>query len=446
MNMPADANMYTNLFGVLAVFVLVAANGYFVAAEFSLVAVRRSRVDELVAAGRGNALALQKAVNGLDAYLAATQLGITLSSLSLGWIGEPALANLIEPPLMQLLGAFATIGSHAIAVAIAFAVITILHIVLGELVPKSLALQRTEGTALRIVQPLRLFLFLFWPAIVTLNGLGNRLLRHCGLQQGAGEEFLHSPEELRLLIAASQEAGLLQEGQQILLERVLNIGNNRISTIMTPRPEVDWIDTDDDQEEILRTIRASTHELLLVSKSRRTEPIGMISKSDLLNQVLDGKKLDPASATRELCVVHESAPIVKVLELFKKSPVELATVVDEYGILQGIVTKTDLLEAIAGEFSGIEGEEPDIVARGDGSHLVDGMMSAHDALDRLGLRLRPTDDGFHTIAGFVVSLLGHLPTVGEHVDHAGWRFEVVDMDGRRIDKLLVVRTVVPLPQ
>ncbi|HQT15674.1 MAG TPA: CNNM domain-containing protein, partial [Reyranella sp.] len=199
-----------DLIGILAVLVLVATNGFFVAAEFSLVAVRRSRVTELVAAGRTNASALQHAVDNLDANLAATQLGITISSLALGWIGEPAIAHLIEPLLTALPGSLASFGSHAIAVAISFIIITALHIVLGELAPKSLALQRSEGTALWVVRPLGLFLFLLRPAILTLNGLGNLVLRLCGLQAGTGEESLHSPEELKLLVAASQEAGLLQ--------------------------------------------------------------------------------------------------------------------------------------------------------------------------------------------------------------------------------------------
>jgi putative hemolysin len=430
----------TEFTGILAVIVLVAANGFFVAAEFALVAVRRSRVAELVAAGRRNAKALQKAVGSLDSYLAATQLGITLSSLSLGWIGEPALASLIEPLLTGLFGPYAVAGSHAITVAVAFTIITILHIVLGELAPKSFALQRSEGTALLVVRPLRVFLFLFWPAIVILNGLGNWLLRLVGLQSGAGEDHLHSPEELKLLVAASHEGGLLQPAQQAMIERVFNIGRRRISTIMTPRPEVEWIDMDDTPEEMLRTIRASSHDLLLVSQGRRAEPLGMIHKNDLLHQVMDGKGLDPKAAMRELFVVHESVPVFKVLEQLKKSPIRLITVVDEYGVLQGIVTQTDLLEAIAGELPDAEGEEPEIVERPDGSFLIDGMTPVHTALDRLRLRLQKTDDGFHTIAGFVLAQLGRLPVAGEFADYEGWRFEIVDMDGRRIDKLLVSRT------
>jgi putative hemolysin len=434
----SDGSMFVIL-GILFVFVLVIANGFFVAAEFSLVAVRRSRVTELVAAGRVNAAALNHAVENLDANLAATQLGITISSLALGWIGEPALAHLIEPLLASLPGSLATAGSHAAAVAIAFIIITALHIVLGELAPKSLALQRSERTALWVVRPLGLFLFLLRPAIITLNRLGNLLLRLCGLRAGTAEESLHSPEELKLLIAASQEAGILQQGQQEVVERVLNIGGRRISDIMTPRPEVEWIDTDDDRDAILRTIRECRHEQLLVGKGSIDEPLGMIVKQDLLDQILNGRPLDPMAVVREPFAVHEGTPIFKVLEQFKRMPVRVAMIVDEYGSLQGIVTQTDLLEAIAGDLPDIEGEEPDIIEREDGSLLIDGMTSAHDVFDRLDLRTRPINGDFHTIAGFALFQLTHLPEPGEHFEYGGWRFEIVDMDGRRIDKLLAQR-------
>lgn len=435
----SDGSGIADLIGVLTVLLLVAANGFFVAAEFSLVAIRRSRVAELVADGRANAVPLQRAVDNLDANLAATQLGITISSLGLGWVGEPALAHLIEPLLSALPGSLATAGSHAIAVAIAFIIITALHIVLGELAPKSLALQRSEGTALRIVRPLAVFLFLLRPAILALNGLGNLVLRLCGLRPGAGEGSLHSPEELKLLVAASQEAGLLQQVQQEVVERVFSIGVRPIADIMTPRRDVDWIDADDPPDVILRTIRESRHDQLLVGRGDIDEPLGMILKQDLLDQALDGKPLDPMAVLRQPVTVHEATPIVRVLDQFKQAPVRLAIVIDEYGSLDGIVTQTDLLEAIAGDLPEVEGEDPDIIEREDGSLLIEGSMSAHDAFNRLGFRTRPAEGDFHTIAGFALYQLGHLPVAGEQFDFEGWHFEIVDMDGRRIDKLLARR-------
>jgi CBS domain containing-hemolysin-like protein len=436
--MPTADGSWTGIIGILAVLLLVFANGFFVASEFSLVAVRRSRVAQLVTAGRANAKALLRAVKNLDANLAACQLGITISSLGLGWIGEPALARLIEPFLVGVLGSYGLAGAHIIAVTIAFSIITILHIVLGELAPKSLALQRSEGTALWVVRPLGWFRVLLWPAIVSLNGLGNLVLRLFGLRPGTAEETLHSPEELKLLIAASQEGGLLQRAQQELVERVLSIGNRHITDIMTPRVDVEWIDADDDRKEILRRIRECRHEQLLVGKGTIDELVGMVVKKDLLDQVLDGKDLNPLAVIRQPIAVHEAMPIFKVLEQFKRAPVRLATILDEYGVLQGIVTQTDLLEAIAGDLPDVEGEEPEIIERVDGSLLIDGMMSALDVFDRLGFRARPEGD-YHTVAGFVLTQLGHLPAVGETFDYEGWRFEVVDLDGRRIDKVLAIR-------
>lgn len=434
--MPTGDGSLIDFLGILAVFLLVAANGFFVAAEFSMVAVRRSRVARLVAKGKRNAKALDRALSQLDANLAACQLGITISSLGLGWIGEPALARLIEP-LLSGLGRFALTGAHVIAVVIAFIIITALHIVLGELMPKSLALQRSERTALAVVRPLWLFRVLLWPAIVILNGIGNWLLKLCGLRPGTVEEALHSPEELKLLIAASQEGGLLQRAQQELVARVLSIGNRRITDIMTPRVDLEWIDVEDGSEETLKTIRECRHEQLLVGKAGIDEPLGMVLKKDLLDQILAGEKLDVMAALRQPIVIPEPMPIFRVLEQFKKAPVRLATILDEYGVLQGIVTQTDLLEAIAGELPEVEGEEPGIVERDDGSLLIDGMMSAPDAFDRLQFKERPEGD-FHTVAGFALASLGHLPEVGESFDYEGWHFEIVDLDGRRIDKVLAI--------
>ncbi|WP_421998173.1 hemolysin family protein [Reyranella sp.] len=430
----------SELMGLLAVFVLVAANGYFVAAEFSLVAVRRSRVAELVAAGRMNAKALERALDHLDANLAATQLGITISSLGLGWIGEPAIAHLIEPVLARLVGpSVAGIGAYAIAVAVAFIVITALHIVLGELAPKSLALQRSEATALWIVRPLALFLWLLRPAIFVLNGLGNLVLRLFGLQPGTGEGSLHSASELKLLVAESQEAGLLQEAQEEVVVRALDIGTRNVGEIMTPRTEVDWIDAGDDREEMRAAIGRSRHSQLLVGRGSIDELMGVVAKQDLLGQALAGREIDPLAVMGQPVLVHETMPVFKVLDLFKQAPVRLAVVVDEYGGLEGIVTPSDLLEALAGDLPDAEDETPDIVERADGSLLIDGMAAARDILERLELKSRPGNAAFHTIAGFALAEFGRLPKVGDSFVYDGWRFEVVDMDGRRIDKLLAQR-------
>lgn len=431
--------------GVLAVLVLVAANGFFVAAEFSMVAVRRSRVVELAAAGRMNARALERALGSLDAHLAATQLGITISSLALGWVGEPAIAHLIEQPLARWVGPVAGLSSYAIAVGISFAIITALHIVLGELAPKSLALQRSEGTALWVVRPLGLFLWLLRPAILVLNGLGNLVLRLCGLRPGTGEESLHSPGELKLLVAASQDAGLLHDAQERVVVRALDIGNRRIADIMTPRTEVDWIDLDDDRETVAATIRESRFDQLLVARGSIDDLQGMVAKKDLLEQILGGDRLDPASVMTKPMLLHEAMPLFRALDQFRQTPTRLAVVIDEYGGLEGIVTPADLLQALAGELPESAGGRPEIAERQDGSLLIDGTTPAHAVFDRLGFQERPASPRFHTVAGFALSELGHVPAAGEQFAYEGWRFEVVDMDGRRIDKLLVHREPPSIP-
>ncbi|MBW9118111.1 HlyC/CorC family transporter [Rhizobium cauense] len=434
--MPETTGSALDYIGIIAVLILVAANGFFVAAEFALVSVRRSRVAELVATRRPNAAPLQVAVDNLDANLAATQLGITISSLALGWVGEPALAHLIEPFLLWFPHTWVTVGSHTIAVAIAFVIITSLHIVLGELAPKSLALQRSEATSLAVVRPLGAFLFIFRPAIYVLNGLGNLVLRSVGLQPGTGEGSFHSPQELKLLVAESQEAGLLNESQQQLVERVFNIGDRHVADIMTPRLEVHWIDTNDSSDEILTSIRDCPHEQLLVGRGTIEEPIGMVLKRDLLDQVLNGANLDPMAVIKNPLVVHERTSVFRVLDSFKQAPVRLAIVIDEYGSLEGIVTQTDLLEAIAGDLAGTNIEDPDVVLRPDGTLLINGTMAAFDAFQQLGLAESLSPDGYHTVAGFALHILKHIPQTGEVFEFGRWRFEIVDMDGMRIDKIL----------
>lgn len=424
---------------LLAVLILVLTNGFFVAAEFSLVGVRRSRVEELAAGGNRTAGVLQRAVGDLDANLAATQLGITISSLALGAIGEPALAHLVEPALAALPFGLAQPTSHVIAVAASFAVITVLHIVLGELAPKSLALQRTEQTALAVVRPLGLFLVLFRPAIIVLNGLGNLVLRVGGLQPGTGEGHLHSTEELKLLVAASQEAGLLEPAQQQVVERTFNLGERRARDIMTPRPDLFWVDADDTAEEVMRGVRETRHEQVLVCRGALDEVLGVVRKQDMLDAHLDGKPLDPMAVLLEPLAIHEDTPIFKLIEHFKSRPIHMAIVLDEYGGLQGIVTQTDLLEALAGDLPDAAHEDPDVAVREDGSLLIEGMMPAYEAFERLGLR-KPSEDGsFNTLAGFVLYRLKRIPKAGDTFIWQDWRFEVTAMDGRRVDKVLATR-------
>jgi CBS domain containing-hemolysin-like protein len=265
------------------------------------------------------------------------------------------------------------------------------------------------------------------------------VLRAFGLHAGTGESSFHSPQELKLLVAESHEAGLLDQAQQELVERVFNIGDRYISDIMTPRHDIEWVDIDHALPEILKTIRQCPFEQLLVARGSVEDMIGMVSKTDLLHQYLDGGQIDIPAVLKQPLVIHENTSVFRVLDSFKAAPVRLAIVIDEYGSLEGIVTQTDLLEAIAGDLAGTGDEDPDLVMGADGSLLIDGMMPAFDAFERLALSERPEDVGYHTVAGFALHVLQHIPQAGEIFVFGGWRFEIVRMDGRRIDKLRAIR-------
>jgi CBS domain containing-hemolysin-like protein len=231
----------------------------------------------------------------------------------------------------------------------------------------------------------------------------------------------------------------LQASQLEVVERVLTLGEQRVNAIMTPRMEVEWIDLDDSLEDNLKVIKDSPFEQILVGRRSIDEPLGMVLKTDLLNQMLAGLKPDPAELIREPLILPESTSILRALDQFRKRPrpVLLALVVNEYGLLEGIVTPIHLLEALAGELPDAEGEGPHVVERSDGSYLIDGMMPAQEAFDFLEIRTRPQDWTYHTAAGFALSQLKRIPTEGDIFAWDGWRFEIVDMDGRRIDKMLV---------
>jgi CBS domain containing-hemolysin-like protein len=425
---------------LLAVVVLVLANGFFVAAEFALVGVRRSRVEELVAEGHRRAKTLQRAVNHLDTYLAATQLGITMASLGLGWIGEPALADLIRPILEYILPEnWAVVGSHTLGVIIAFTIITALHIVLGELAPKSLALQRPEQSALFTIRLLELYLTLFRPVIYLMNHLGNGVLVLFGLQT-TDEKMVHSPAELRLLVSASREAGLLEETQEDVVERVFRLGEQRVNTLMTPRLDIVWLDITDPIAQIQAEVIDSVHSHFLVCQETVDHAIGFLSAREFLAATLT-TPLTPTDLTALLTpplYIPESILAFNALEMFKTSGSHIAVVVDEYGATQGLVTLNDLLEAIVGDIhTGNEPSEPQAIQQADGTWLLDGMVSVDDFKDLFDIKQLSEREGldYVTIGGFVIRQLGHIPTPSESFEWNGWHFEVVAMDGHRVEQI-----------
>lgn len=431
-----------------AVVVLVLANGFFVAAEFSLVAIRRSRIEQLSQEGHRLAPDLTRASDNLDAYLAATQLGITLSSLGLGWIGEPAVAAVLAPLLSGLPTPFDVLGSHAVAFVIAFTFITTLHIVFGELMPKSLAIQKAERVSLAIVRPLAFFLILFRPAILILNGFANWLLRKAGLNAVSGEEHLHSPEELKLLFDAASRAGLIREVQGDLVDRALTIGEREIASCMTPRADFEWIDPKEPLSAIRAKIIASSHSRFPV-RGADDEAHGMVTAKAVLS-------LDPAigqmppEIIQPAVVVMEGAAALHVLDQFRRNRTEWALVVDNHGETQGLITTHDLFDALAGDADAFPIEQPPSLDP-EVEPVEEQVFDAGISMDefrrqlrrpRLGAQDRST---YHTVAGFALERLRRLPEIGERFVHDGLLFEIRDMERFRITRLSVRSVEIAAP-
>ena len=416
-----------------AVLLLVLANGFFVAAEFSLVAMRRSRLEQLLAEGHPLAPAVRRAMDRLDAYLAATQLGITMASIGLGWIGEPALAALLEPLFHGLPEDVALIGPHALAVAIAFSIITGLHIVLGELAPKSLALQRTEGTALAVAAPLTVFFTLFRPAIAILNGAGNLILRLAGLRPATGEELVHSVEELRFLVTASRKAGVLDEVEGEMVDRVFTFGETRAHEVMVPRTEIVAVEAATTLEEAMQRVAQEGRTRLPVYEGDLDHIVGIVHLRDLVRALRAGES--PQTTVRAVMrpplVLPESTSVEDVLAAMRRNRTQMAIVIDEHGGTAGLVTMEDLMEEIVGEVQD-EFERPHEAFRPqpDGTVLVDGLFSIYELQDRLGLEL--PEEGYDTVGGLIMARLDRVPRVGDRVSLNGYSLQVEAMDGLRV--------------
>jgi CBS domain containing-hemolysin-like protein len=425
-----------------AVLVLVAANGFFVATEFALVSVRRTRIEQLAATGDPSAHSVLDALNHLDAYIAATQLGITMASLALGWIGEPALAHLIEPLILALPfipPEARSFASHSVAVALAFTTITALHIVLGELAPKSVALQRAESTALFVARPIHLFLALFrWP-INALNGVGNAVVRVFGIHPAAGHALVQSAEELKLSLSASRQAGLVTEAAQEMVERALNFADWEAHHLMVPRTEIVAVAHDTPLAQLVDLAELHQHSRYPVYEGSIDNIIGILSAKRLLR--LLARDHGGSFALREFLTpplfLPRTIDAYPLLAKMKQSRSHMVILIDEYGGTAGLVTQRDLIAPIAGDLpDDTEQVEPEVQWRVDGSALIDGLTLLSDVEKQLGMAFPEAE--FDTIGGFVFGLLGHRPTVGDVVQAYGYDFRVEEMDGLRIARVLVV--------
>ena len=431
---------FSTSLGLVAVVVLVLANGFFVATEFAIVGVRRSRLDQLAAEGKANAKAAQQVVGHLDTYIAACQLGITMASLALGWLGEPAFAHLVEPPLEALIGQFAPAASHGIAVGISFAIITMLHIVIGELAPKGLALQAPEGTTLWVARPLQIFEVVFrWP-IALLNSVGNGVLKLFGLHAAAGHEMTHSVEELRMLVTGSQKAGMVEESEARIAARAFSFADLTAGALMTPRTEVDALGLDAGVEECLRRIRTSRHHRLPIYENSLDHVVGVLDAIDFYDALTtsggDGSVVSVRPLLRPVMTVPETKPADDVLDEMRVSGQYFAIVIDEYGGTAGVLTFDDLVEALVGPMRDERGDTDATappVGAVDGSLVLDGLTRLDQWEEQTGIRLSEADhDAVDTVGGLVMTRLGRIPEAGDEIAVAGRTLRVEAMDDLRV--------------
>jgi len=435
-----EATLSSDLIRLLAVFLLVLANGFFVAAEFSLVSVRRTRIAELVAHGSESAEAVQKAIQNPDRVIAATQLGITLASLGLGWIGEPALAHLIHPVVALFPSTVQAEVSHSIAAGIAFALITFLHVVVGELAPKSIALQDPEKTSLFIAKPTLLAETLFKPAIWALNGTGNFLLKLVGVNPATGHELVHSVAELKMLVTASAESGVVEQDESQMLHAIFDFGEMVVRQVMMPRTEIEAVEADTPLRDIITLMTQSTYTKFPVYEENLDQILGIVHVKDLL-PALQGEDCVGCVArdfAREPIFVPDSLPVDALLRQFRVQRQHIAIVIDEFGGTAGLVTLEDLLEEIVGEVSDPFDEfVPEIQPLADGSFRIDGLTLIEVVNEQLGLHL--VDPDYDTIAGYMLGKLSRLPRPNEVIQADGVQLQVESMDGMRIAQLLLTR-------
>jgi len=433
---------------IAAVVLLVAANAFFVAAEFALVSIRETRLQQLIAARRIGARTVQKLHQKLDEFIAAVQFGVTLSSLALGWIGEAAMARVLEPLFVRL--PYSHLFAHAISIGLAFILITYMHVILGEVVPKSVALQRTEAVALAVAGPMDVFMTLGAPLLAVMTASSRLVLKAFGVRQ-VREGGVHSPEELKLIVSASHRIGVLEAPQEQMIQRALDMENILVREVMVPRPDIFSLPGDMPLDEGFQRIADEQHSRVPIYDPQRGPEhiIGVLYARDLLRWLryrLAGSAASPPSTwssdlklqhlMREVLVVPETKPLTDLLTEFKERKRHLAVVVDEFGSTAGIVTVEDILELLVGEIKDEYDIGEPVFAPNDSSIVLNGAVNIRDLESERQIRL-PRDEGFETLGGFVLAKLQRIPKPGDAVEFEGRRYSVVGMDGLRVDAVKI---------
>ncbi|ACV64259.1 protein of unknown function DUF21 [Desulfofarcimen acetoxidans DSM 771] len=410
---------------------LVFLNGIFVAAEFSFVKVRPTRLAQLADEGNRKANIAQTIISNIDAYLSVCQLGITLASLGLGWLGEPVVAKIIEP-VLGYLGVFSSDVLHYISFVIAFSLVTLMHVVFGELVPKSLAIQRAEKIALYLATPMRIFYYLFYPGIIVFNGTANSILHIIGIQRTSEHEASHSEKELQMLVSESYKSGHLDKDEWRLLQNVFEFEKRIAREILVPRPEVVFLDRRKTLQQNIEIARQSEHTRFPLCDGDNDNVVGLIHIKDLF-KLKDETSINDVK--RNIMMVPEGIPLDRLLKQFQQCRQQMALVVDEYGGTSGIVTMEDVLEKLVGEIHDeFDNEIPKIIPEKEGTFLVEGRLLLEEAKEMFHLPVTE-DTEYDTIGGYVFGELGKRPKVGDIVELPNHRLEVTRIQGLRIQQI-----------
>jgi CBS domain containing-hemolysin-like protein len=412
-------------------------NGLFVAAEFAFVKIRATQVNRLEREGRAAAGMVRTATRRLDAYLAVCQLGITISSLGLGWLGEPAVATVIEP-LFGLLGIPEGL-LHPTALAIAFGIITFLHVVFGELAPKSIAIQKTEGTSLFVAPFMRFFYYLLLPGTVLFNGTANAIIRMIGIAPAREGRDVHTEDEIRTLVRQSAGEGMLEQDEEEMVGAVFELNDKIAREIMVPRPDVVSLPADMELRKLLSVAAAGNYTRYPVYEDDSADRIvGAVHVKDVLRAVeSEGPDADLTAhdLAREVLIVPENRPIDEILDEFQSQEIQMAIVIDEWGSFEGLFTLEDIIEEIVGEIRDeFDEEEPAVRKLPDGSYSIDGRIPIGVVNEALGSEFESED--FDTIGGLVLGHLGRAPEVGDEVRLDAYLLYVDEVDGPRVAQVI----------
>ncbi|NBD13192.1 MULTISPECIES: hemolysin family protein [Corallococcus] len=420
---------------------LVVANGFFVATEFAIVKIRATRLQSLADEGTPGANMALKMVGELDAYLSATQFGITLASLGLGWLGEPAFAHLLEPVLTRLVPeGSATTVAHSVAVVISFSIITFLHIVLGELAPKSLAIQRAEQTTLAVALPMRVFYFLFYPAIRLLNGLAALVLKAFGLHSASESHEATNEEELRVILHSSAQAGAITTARAELLERALEMAQKTARQVMVPRNQMRYLDVEETLDKNVIDARASGHTWLPVCRGNLDELEGVVNVKDLFFLLSRGELRSLSQVQRPVLFIPENATLEQLLTEFRRRRRQIAMVVDEHGGTSGLVTIADVVAEVVGDVAELGRRVEEVRALPGGRFELPGTAQLDDLEAQLDVTFDLSDDEkgeVTTIAGYLMTKLGRVPEKGDSLKLDMWRILVDEVDGPRVVRVTV---------